>query len=214
MGVQERKEREKEERRNQIIDAAESVFFSKGRENTTMEEIAEEAELSKGTLYLYFNSKQDLYLSINTRGLKILGDMFEEAFESKEKGIDKIEAIGRTYIDFYKQYPNYFFAMVYYESHEINFEEENSCARECHDYGERVLGFVAKAIQVGVEDGSIRPDLDPYTISVSLWGQTTGLIQIVSLKGEHLKEKHNIDLDNLVDCSFNLFRTALENREQ
>ena len=60
MGIAERKEREKEHRRNTILDAAEEVFFSKGINLATMDEVAERAELSKGTLYLYFKNKEEL----------------------------------------------------------------------------------------------------------------------------------------------------------
>ncbi|MDL1893205.1 helix-turn-helix transcriptional regulator, partial [Sphingobacteriales bacterium CHB3] len=52
MGIIERKEREKEQRREEIVTAAEKIFFEKGLAIATMDEIAEAAELSKGTLYL------------------------------------------------------------------------------------------------------------------------------------------------------------------
>jgi len=54
MGIQERKKREKERRRQQIMIAAKRVFSVKGYSKATMEDIAKEAELSPGTLYLYF----------------------------------------------------------------------------------------------------------------------------------------------------------------
>ena len=57
MGIHERKEREKEHRRDEILNAAQKVFFEKGLQSATMDEIAEAAELSKGTLYLYYGSK-------------------------------------------------------------------------------------------------------------------------------------------------------------
>ena len=69
MGITERREREKEQRHNDIIDAAEKVFFSRGLEHATMDNVAVEAELSKGTLYLYFKSKEELYLAILLRSL-------------------------------------------------------------------------------------------------------------------------------------------------
>jgi TetR/AcrR family transcriptional regulator len=68
MGITERKEREKEHRKEEIIDAAQKVFFEKGLLLTTMDEIAEIAELSKGTLYLYYKSKENLYLAVMMRG--------------------------------------------------------------------------------------------------------------------------------------------------
>ena len=87
MVIAERKEREKEQRRNDIIDAAESIFFSKGIENATMDEIAEEAELSKGTLYLYFKSKEGLLFAIDLRAMKILLTMFKETISQKKSTI-------------------------------------------------------------------------------------------------------------------------------
>ena len=84
MGIAERKERERLRRREEIIDAAERVFFTKGIRDATMDDVAEEAELSKGTLYLYFKSKQELYLAINFRGLSLLSDMFRKTIAQHE----------------------------------------------------------------------------------------------------------------------------------
>ena len=60
MGIRERKEREKERRRQQITVAAKKVFSDKGFNRATMDDIANEAELSPGTLYLYFKNKEEL----------------------------------------------------------------------------------------------------------------------------------------------------------
>jgi len=54
MGIKERKEREKERRRQQIIIAAKRIFSAKGFNKATMEDIAKEAEISPGTIYIYF----------------------------------------------------------------------------------------------------------------------------------------------------------------
>ena len=70
MGVSERKERERERRREDILDAAEKVFFEKGIDLATMEDVALTAELSKATLYLYFSSKEEIYFAIFVRGQK------------------------------------------------------------------------------------------------------------------------------------------------
>ena len=65
MGIQERKKREKERRRQQILSAAKLLFANRGFHQTTMEEIANEAELSPGTLYLYFKSKDELFAELS-----------------------------------------------------------------------------------------------------------------------------------------------------
>ncbi|MBN2423796.1 MAG: TetR/AcrR family transcriptional regulator [Calditrichaceae bacterium] len=199
MGIAERKEREKEQRRVEIIDAAERIFFSKGLEVATMDDVAEEAELSKGTLYLYFKNKEDLYLAINERGLKILEEIFQTAIDKHKTGLDKIIAIGNAYRDFSLKYRNYFNVMIYYESHDYDFKEKDTCAYACHMQGQKTLTLVAKAIQMGIEDGSIRSDIHPFNTAVILWGQSTGMIQILLLKGEHLKKLHDIDTDEVMN---------------
>ena len=118
MGIAERKEREKEQRRNNIIDAAESVFFSKGIENATMDEIAEEAELSKGTLYLYFKSKEELLFAIDLRAMQILLTMFKETISRKKSTIENLIEIGRAYVTFSQKYEHYFKTLLHFEGSE------------------------------------------------------------------------------------------------
>ena len=72
MGIAERKKKEKERRRQQILVAAKRVFSIKGFSKATMEDIAREAELSPGTLYIYFKNKEDLYASLSLRILQFL----------------------------------------------------------------------------------------------------------------------------------------------
>ena len=65
MGITERKEREKQARINLIKKSARVMFQKKGLEATKMEEIAGHAEISKATIYKYFNSKDDLFYEYN-----------------------------------------------------------------------------------------------------------------------------------------------------
>ena len=90
MGIQERKEREKEARREEIISAAEKVFFDKGPANATMDDIAAEAELSKGTLYLYYRTKEDLSIAVTYRGMEIMYTRFKNALGTEESSIKRI----------------------------------------------------------------------------------------------------------------------------
>jgi AcrR family transcriptional regulator len=133
MGIPERKQREKERRRNEIVDAAERVFFSQGMENSTMDDVAEESELSKGTLYIYFKSKEDLYLAITKRGLDILTELFEKATGNASSGLEKIYAIGQAYSDFSKIHTDYFQAMVYFDLRVKEISDESTNAKACID---------------------------------------------------------------------------------
>ena len=72
MGIHERKIRERERRRQQILVAARKVISHKGMGDATIEEIAEEAEMSSGTIYYYFRSKEELFNSLSLRVLQYL----------------------------------------------------------------------------------------------------------------------------------------------
>jgi len=206
----ERREREKQQKRSQIIDAAEKLFFEKGYANTSMDEVAEEAEFSKGALYLYFKDKEDLYLAINYRGLLILKELFEKAFKKGHNGLDKARKIGEAYLLFSQDYPNYYRAMHYYESTQIDFKISETSARQCEELGQQVLGIVAQAIQAGIDDGSIRKDIDPMNTAIVLWAHSTGMISIMSLRGEHLKEQHSLDLMGIMKLSLDMMSKSLQ----
>jgi AcrR family transcriptional regulator len=172
MGTAERRERERLQRRNAIIDAAEKVFFSKGVEETTMEEIARTAELSKGLLYFYFESKEALYLAICERGSSVLVDMFQRALKENESGRLQLEAIGDAYIRFAQEYEDYFNSMLQMHVKMIAQIDPDFTKHKDPIY------LVARAISNGIEDGSFRKDLDPLPTAMVLWAQTHGLMQI------------------------------------
>lgn len=213
MGIAERKEREKEQKQNAIIDAAEKVIFSKGLEAATMDEIAEKAEFSKGTIYLYFRNKEDLYYAIHTRGIQLLKQMFVKAVKSKETGIEQVLAIGNAYYEYSKKYADYYKAMVYYDCHPVKTESDSPFAEQCNIEGEEVLKVIAIAIHKGIEDKTIRPELDPKKTAVILWGQSMGMIQLQSMKNHHdFGERLNIDFEQLIYDSFDMIIQSIKHQ--
>jgi len=107
VGIAERRERERDlqqkMRRKQILDAAKRLFHAKGFAAATMEDIAQEAELSPAAIYLYFKNKDDLYVSLNLQLLEYLSDRLErlclqEGLNSEEK----VEALKDLLYDVYK----------------------------------------------------------------------------------------------------------------
>ena len=211
MGIAERKERERQHRRDMIIDAAEKIFFSFGLYLATVDDIAEQAELSKGTIYLYFKNKEDLYLAVTGRGLKIMLEMFKEAVQEPKLGIDKVRAIGNAYYEFSKKHPDYFKALLYFDVNISEATDETSSARTCQFLGEEASRIFAETIQIGVNDGSVRQDIDPNLTAILLWGMSSGIIQLLSTKGKHLKEKHHlaIDMDEMVEYAYAFIRESL-----
>ena len=207
MGVAERKEREKQQRRNDIIDAAEKVFFSKGFTNSTMDDVAEEAELSKGTLYLYFKSKEELFHEIAGRGEELLEKYFKKAIKNKRNGIKKVRAIGEAFIKFFMENREYHEAMLFgHTKKDFNVDD----CEDCNEKKYKSNDVFVNTIIEGIEDGSIRKDLDPEITAFLLWGHTMGVLQLVSSKGEMIKSKTGKKPEELMKHSLDFNYSALE----
>jgi AcrR family transcriptional regulator len=205
----ERKEKEKEQRRNQIIDAAQALFFTKPYDEITIEAIAEKAQLAKGTVYLYFESKEDLYSAVALRGARMLNQMFKEKIKGKKNGMQKAFATGEAYYEFYKRYPQDFRMLG---------EAENLLA-QCRDYPNiQELGRLANgnfeavldAVTEGIKDGSIRPDVNPKLASIFLILSTRAMIQQPAGFEMFLKES-GANKDVALKFTLDALRRSLEN---
>lgn len=199
MGKEERKAREKERRRNQIIDAAEQIIFSKGLEQATMDEIAEEAELSKGTLYLYFKNKTELYIAITQRGSDLLNSKFAKAFSEghDQKGLDLIRKMGETYLHFVRENPNYFTAFMYYESiSDLEALKDSTYAEQCKQNRREALNFMIRALQIGMQDGSVDDSYEPKELATIIFASTRGLTAMAhaSGRGHHAELLEDIEV--------------------
>lgn len=207
MGIEERKEREKEQRKSAIVDAAERVIFTKGLDQATMDEIAEEAELSKGTLYLYFKNKNELYMAIAERGSNILNSRFAKIFTEDYSGIELIRLMGETYLDFVRNNPGYFNAFQYYESlKDIEELQESDMAHTCEENMREAMTFMIRALQIGMQDGTIDDSYNPKELAIIIWSSTRGITTITHMKqaGHHFKI-----LDEMEINSESLFKNFL-----
>ncbi len=197
MGIKERRVREKRQRQEEIIDAAENVLFSKGIQNATMDDIAKEAELGKATLYVYYKSKDEILLEIRHRATKIMVQEFKKASDSKEKGADKIEAIGYAYFQFAIDYPNYYQFISFFEAVDTKIDIEKSMEGML-----KINEIMVGAIQQGMEDGSIKSNLHPLVLAKALWAMSTGILQMIDMKGEMFEKHFDLKAQYFKDCFF------------
>lgn len=197
MGIEERKEREREQRRNDIIDAAERVFFSKGIENASMDEVASEAELSKGTIYLYFKSKEELLFAINIRAIIILQEKIEKVVDPAKNTIDNIIAIGYTYVLFSREYKDYFEMLLYFEG-SAQFNVMHEMYEKFFTEDNDPMLFLARMLEKGIHDGSIRDDIPSPVLAHCLWSQVTGVLRLIKAKDLHIDLKEYSE-DEIID---------------
>jgi len=212
-----RKERDRERNRNDIIHAAENLFLSQGFENTTMNEIAQSAEFAKGTLYNYFESKEDLYLAIGTEAYRILIEITKKFINEKDPGLEQLMAFGYAYYEFTKSHPEY--AEIFHDisvripklsnKKEINYTEaEHEYFRKAGKYRDLFLGVISDAIRYK----KLRSDIDPMMIGITLSSLTSGLIKEL-LQNREFLEKTKFDMNDIIDFVFNLIADGLKPRE-
>lgn len=211
MGIQERKEREKERRRKEIIDAAEKIFFSKGVNNATMDEVAKAAELSKGTLYLYFSSKEELHWAITKRGFIILDEYLKTAVSDENSGFQNLVALGEAYIKYSEDHYNYFDSMLMFDVTDMDSLPETVKVIKENFFTDSPMVYIISCIKDGIKEGQIRQDIPVNILAINLWAQLMGILQITARKSKIFK-KCNIDRDELLSAFFKLVRNGMINK--
>jgi len=108
MGTAARREREKAQRRRDILDAARALFWERGYDATTMPAVAEACELAPGTLYLYFPGKGALYAELLLEGYDVLVERLRAAAGPGRPPRDEAEALIDAFLAFAEEFPHYF----------------------------------------------------------------------------------------------------------
>jgi len=205
-----RREEEKEKRRNTILDAAEKVIARRGLEKAHFGEIAQKTRLSRSLIYVYFPTKEDLFLSVCERGLTELQERFRAVASAHQRGIDQVIAIGRAYHLFSQEEPLYFEMMAEMQTRDDAGAAASTAELNAREDGRGCLRLVADALVCGLSDRSIRPGIgDPGATAVSIWAFTHGLIQISAKKARMLEQDFGLKHDQLIDHGFELLRGSL-----
>ena len=101
MGINERREREKSERRSTILNCAKELILLQGVERVSMEDIAARAELSKATLYLYFPGKEIIFNEICEESARDFLEHFKPILESGRTGLDALKSFWHGYAELF-----------------------------------------------------------------------------------------------------------------
>ncbi len=210
MGIAERKEREKEQRRQAIIAAAEQVFFSRGFDESTMDDVAVQAELSKGTLYLYFNSKIELHWEIMKKGMAILSEMILKSISTDANALDNLRKMGEVFYRFSSEEPMYFNSMMFFEGKDLellHFEKKELDS----SFQTSPIKILYEVIESGIVDGSVRNDFSVPAMANTLWAQTLGVLQVIRNKRE-VFELFQLSGQEVMQCHYELVLNGVKNK--
>ena len=181
MGIYERKRREKEFRRQEIIRAARKIFSNKGFNAATMEEIALEAELSPGTLYLYFKNKEELHTFLSIEILKLLADKIQKVVKQDISVEDKIEKFRDVFIEVYDYDSNILINLFHLQSGETLKNLSEDVLKQIKIYSSLAHGAIIDVVKQGIDQG-IFIDEHPVALADILWASYGGIVLWVDSK--------------------------------
>jgi TetR/AcrR family transcriptional regulator len=206
MSIQKRKAREKEERFRLIMDAAERVMDTHGLHGLNMEMVAQEAELAKGTLYLYFKSKDELLAELNLKARFLLLEEFKYAVTSAEGPLEQLEKVVMANYTFYKKHPLYYELVSLFEG---NTKFSMTQTPELQQASTQILQFIVNIAQQAQQNGTFNPHIDPEYFAVCLWGMNVGVVQLMKIFTTTIQE-HPINEEKLLKNFIQLLQNGMQ----
>ncbi len=180
MGIKERREKEKATRRNQILDAARKLLFSKGIEKISISRIAREAEVGVGTIYFYYKSKEDIFVALQEEGIGILTQAVLKIDDNPIAPDLKLRRIADAFYDFSQTQKDYYNIINTFLSSPRIFFKDDLKQRIDMSAGS-VLRVIEKIVVDGNETG-LFDEKDPEKFSILFWGTIHGLVQFKKLE--------------------------------
>jgi AcrR family transcriptional regulator len=154
-----RRERERQARKLEIIEASESLFLKNGFEGTSMDDIAKESQFAKGTIYQYFVNKEDLFFAVALKLMKQLDQNLKERFKKGKTAYEKLRLSSLSYYQFNKEHPD-IFKLINYNPPSNPDKEISPNYKEFMKFHNTVFQMYTEILEEGKRDGSFPSDLD------------------------------------------------------
>lgn len=206
-----RKLKEQVQRREAILHAAREAFFEKGFMAATMESIADGCHLAKGTLYLYFRSKEELYVSIMAEGLDLLKKELDGIRDLSLTSDLLLEEILKVYMAFYEEHRKYFRIMFLSSQPDVRERAPVELLRKCMDSARECMQILNDIIEKGIAENIFRK-ANPWAFANILWSTVNGIImhydQDALYREEILKVPLREMLQEALDLALNGLRRS------
>lgn len=176
MTVKERREREKLETREKILDAARELFLTEGYDGVSMRQVAERIDYSPTAIYVHFADKDELFRELVHADFAKLAGAFQEAANLSDP-VERIKRIGSAYIEFGRRYPNHY-KLMFMTSCPLDGPDEVDCEIKGNPEVD-AYAFLKHSVQQAIDAGLFREELtDAELLSQTLWAAVHGVISL------------------------------------
>jgi AcrR family transcriptional regulator len=175
MGTKERRARSKENLREEILDAARTLFIKEGFENVSIRKIADKIEYAPGTIYLYFKDKVDIFQTLCEETFGKLHARLNAIASDNAPPLEKIRRAGRAYVHFALEHQSHY-TMVFLTQHGVAppWPSENEAGYLCY---QDVCHIVQQCIEADLLRGT-----DAMEMSQALWAAVHGVSALLMTK--------------------------------
>lgn len=209
VGTSGRREREKAKRREDILQAARDVFFSEGFSRATIDGVAARAEVSKGTVYLYFESKGAILAHLVLEGLDILSQQLQTAYAPRQDltADERVRRLAHAYLKFSKTHPHYFRLLMAFDRGQFRESVSPALYQQVAERSLENLHWVEQALEQGRASGHFVV-ADARRAAGVLWASLNGALLLL----EHplRQEILGVPLSELFDSTLELLLHGLD----
>ena len=208
MGSPEKRKKEKENKKNTILKAARKLFFDRGFKFVTVDSIAAKAGVSKGSIYLYFDSKEEIYAQV------LIADNIElnkniKIFSTREApAAELLLEFSHIYINYFLDHNELFRILMTFmlqtEQMNLTQEQNTELIRTTNDN----IKVISTIIQKGIDSGEFTPIIDIRQAQNAIWGLFNGIISLYLFMGNPAKRADRIH--SMVKDSLNIFIKGLK----
>ena len=208
LGLAERRKRERENRRNSILRAARRLFFENGFRTVTIDSIAKKAELSKGSIYLYFKSKEEIYTQILLNDIDKFYEHFNDLLRDAPTAAEAIVQFSHIYVELFLNDRELFRILMTFMLH-------TSAMKLPEDLNNHIIKSTNKNIKVieeifryGIERGEFNPAINIRLSRNALWGLLNGIISLHLFTG--MEAKRDDMIRNTIHTGLEIFIQGLK----
>jgi TetR/AcrR family transcriptional regulator len=151
MGIQERKEREREQRKLAILAAAHKEFAANGVENTSMDRIAQAAELAKGTLYLYFKNRDEILLALVTNAFMDVANNIERIVEQEKSPVEMLLECVEMFWRFANRDDVLMHSVAKFDSKDFERFDQGEMKCAMIEVNKRIVHLISSILQKGID---------------------------------------------------------------
>ena len=207
MATKDRRSREKIARREAILKAAKAVFAEKGLLTATIDDVAERAEVAKGTIYLYFKAKEEMFGALMEEGLALVAKRFIEAVDLSLPADENLRRLCDAYYRLYKEEPHYFKLLFFCSHADVR---PKTCANPSECQG---LPPLAALIQKGIDEGIFSPTVNPSKAAAIAWASSNGIILMFEQDPQQTT-RFDLPIEELLRTNMELFIRGLKAKSQ